>query len=151
MQPPNMTAYIQTGPSLTAQDELLFFDRAKKALENRDTYEDFLKLLNLYSRDVIDTKTLVGKVEEVFMGDGDLLAQFRELIDWDDQDAGIGIEWGPPGSVRTGPPEALSAMPVDDGLGPSYRRCPDSVSQNLSLILINLNTVAAGIAASLFW
>lgn len=123
-------AYMQPGAPLPPQDELLFFDRAKKVLENRETYDDFLKLLSLYSKDVIDTKTLVDKVEDVFQGDADLLAQFRELIDWDDQEGGGGgIEWGPPGSIRMGPPEALSAVPVDDGLGPSYRRCPDSVSR----------------------
>jgi paired amphipathic helix protein Sin3a len=82
---------------------------------------------------VIDTKTLVEKVEDVFMGDAELLAQFRDLLDWDEQEAAMGIEWGPPGSIRTGPPEALSAVPVDDGMGPSYRRCPESVSASLTL------------------
>lgn len=143
-------AYIQTGPPIPPQDELLFFDRAKQVLENRDTYDDFLKLLSLYSKDVIDTKTLVEKVEDVFMGDADLLAQFRELIDWDDQEVGGGIEWGPPGSIRTGPPEALSAVPVDDGLGPSYRRCPDSVSARLGFLSIWLLIFRLGIEISVF-
>ncbi|KAL4269176.1 Transcriptional regulatory protein Sin3-like protein [Pleurotus pulmonarius] len=106
----------------TSPDKLLFFDRAKKALENREIYEEFLKLLSLFSKDVIDSKTLIEHAQ-VFLGDGDLMAEFKELIGWD---AERGIENGPPGSIRTGPPEALSALPVDDGEGPSYRRLPDS-------------------------
>lgn len=108
----------------TSPDKLLFFDRAKKALENREIYEEFLKLLSLFSKDVIDSKTLIEHAQ-VFLGDGDLMVEFKELIGWD---AERGIENGPPGSIRTGPPEALSALPVDDGEGPSYRRLPDSVS-----------------------
>ncbi|KAG6849975.1 hypothetical protein H0H93_002977 [Arthromyces matolae] len=103
-------------------DKLLFFDRAKKSLESREIYEDFLKLLSLFSKEIIDSKTLIERAS-VFLGD-ELLAEFKDLIGWDERldDA----EKGPPGSIRTGPPEALSALPADDGEGPSYRRLPDS-------------------------
>ncbi|KAI6031526.1 hypothetical protein BKA83DRAFT_26748 [Pisolithus microcarpus] len=92
-------------------DELLFFERAKRTLESKDTYEEFLKLLNLYSKDIIDTKMLVD-LAQAFLGDGELLSQFKE--------------YGPPGSIRTGPPEPVSAQPAGEGEGPSYRRLPDS-------------------------
>ena len=108
----------------------MFFDRAKKFLEQREAYDDFLKLLNLYTKDILGIKDLVLKVDELFNGDMDLCTKFRLLIEWEDDRDGQGmgsIERGPPGSLRMGPPEALSAAPVDDGLGPSYRRCPDSV------------------------
>lgn len=108
-------------------DELLFFDRAKKALESRETYDEFLKLLTLFSKDIIDMKMLIERAQS-FLGSGDLLTQFKDLMGWDDR---IGSkEHGPPGSIRTGPPEALSALPTDDGQGPSYRRLPDSVSHS---------------------
>ena len=126
-----MAAYIPNGVPPAAQEELAFFDRAKKFLDQRDAYEDFLKLLNLYTKDILGIKDLVLKVDELFNGDPDLCTQFRLLIDWNDHRDGQGmgsIERGPQGSLRMGPPEALSAAPVDDGLGPSYRRCPDSVS-----------------------
>jgi len=106
-------------------DKLLFFDRAKKSLESREIYEDFLKLLDMFSKDIIDAKTLVGQTN-VFFGDGDLLAEFKDLIGWDESQDNP--EKGPPGSIRTGPPEALSALPADDGEGPSYRKLPESVS-----------------------
>jgi paired amphipathic helix protein Sin3a len=130
-----MTAYITNGVTPAAQEELAFFDRAKKFLDQREAYEDFLKLLNLYTKDILGIKDLLFKVDELFAGDLDLCTQFRVLIEWDDDRDGQGmgnVERGPPGSLRMGPPEALSAVPVDDGLGPSYRRCPDSVSILLS-------------------
>jgi paired amphipathic helix protein Sin3a len=70
-------------------------------------------------------------VDDLLGSDQVLCRQFRDLIEWDEDRDGQGmggVERGPPGSLRMGPPEALSAAPVDDGLGPSYRRCPDSVS-----------------------
>jgi paired amphipathic helix protein Sin3a len=120
-----MLSYGMAHLGSTSADKLLFFDRAKKALESREMYEDFLKLLSLFSKEIIDIKTLIERTH-VFLGDGDLLAEFKELIGWDDRQDNP--ENGPPGSIRTGPPEALSALPADDGEGPSYRRLPDSVS-----------------------
>ncbi|KAG6335085.1 hypothetical protein ID866_3994 [Astraeus odoratus] len=107
----------------TPPDELVFLERAKRALESKDMYEDFLKLLNLYSKDVIDSKTLVD-LARAFLGDGELLAQFKEATGYDDRQDNV--EYGPPGSIRTGPPEPVSALPADEGEGPSYRRLPDS-------------------------
>lgn len=126
-----MAAFIPNGFPPAAQEELAFFDRARKFLDHREAYEDFLKLLNLYTKDILGIKDLVIKVDDLFNNDSDLCSQFRALIEWDDDRDGQGmgsVEHGPPGSLRMGPPEALSAAPVDDGLGPSYRRCPDSVS-----------------------
>ncbi|KAF7327445.1 Histone deacetylase complex, SIN3 component [Mycena kentingensis (nom. inval.)] len=122
MAPPAMQFYQ---PLPAGTDKLLFFDRAKKALENRQIYEDFLKLLSLFSREVIDMKTLIDRTREAFFGDGELMDEFKELVGWDDNTD----EKGPPGSVRTGPPEALTALPLTDGEGPSYRRLPDSESR----------------------
>ena len=70
--------------------------------------------------------TVLVQTAEVFLGDGDLMAEFRELVGLDDRTGGA--ENVPPGSIRVGPPDAMSAMPADDGEGPSYRRLPDSVS-----------------------
>ncbi|KAG6919038.1 hypothetical protein DXG01_009748 [Tephrocybe rancida] len=106
----------------STDNKLLFFDRAKKSLESREMYEDFLKLLSLFSKEIIEAKTLIERAN-VFLGD-ELLTEFKDLIGWDERQDDV--ENGPPGSIRTGPPEALSALPADDGEGPSYRRLPDS-------------------------
>lgn len=110
---------------MTTPDELLFFDRAKKALESRETYDEFLKLLNLFSKDIIDAKFLIHSAH-IFLGDGDLFSQFKDLMNWDERLHSV--EYGPPGSIRTGPPDALSAERSDEGQGISYRRLPASVS-----------------------
>ncbi|KAI0308364.1 hypothetical protein B0F90DRAFT_164360 [Multifurca ochricompacta] len=112
------------GPS-SPQDELMFFERAKRSLEARDVYDDFLKLLNMYTRDIIDLKTLVVRAEK-FLADDVLLAQFKRLVNWDDR---IGnVNYGPPGSIRTGPHDAglPRPRPVDDVQSPSYRRLPET-------------------------
>lgn len=57
------------------------------------------------------------------------MSEFKELVGWDERQDNP--EMGPPGSIRTGPPEALSALPADDGQGPSYRRLPDNVRLDL--------------------
>jgi len=116
---------------MTTPEELLFFDRTKKALESGGTYEEFLKLLNLFAKDVIDNKTLIDRAE-IFLGDGDLMSQFKELMGWDDKHGNV--DFGPPGSIRTGPPDPYAAKAPDDGQGPSYRRQPESVSVLLVVV-----------------
>lgn len=110
-------------PGGTSAGKLLFFDRAKKSLEHREVYEEFLKLLNLFSKDIVDVQTLVERAQ-AFLGDGDLMVEFKDLIGWDDRDK---LEKGPPGSIRTAPPELPTALPADCGEGPSYRKLPPSV------------------------
>ncbi|KAJ6601223.1 histone deacetylase complex, SIN3 component [Mycena vulgaris] len=134
MPPPAMSSFQHQplmppplGLGTTSADKLLFFDRAKKALENRQMYEDFLKLLSLFSKEVIDMKTLIERTRDAFLGDGELMNEFKELVGWDE--SADSVEKGPPGSIRTGPPDALSALPADDGEGPSYRRLQDSESR----------------------
>ncbi|KAL1741018.1 hypothetical protein HDZ31DRAFT_46324 [Schizophyllum fasciatum] len=121
MQNLQHTIMLQDGR--TPEGKLMFFDHAKKALESREMYEDFLKMLTLFSKDILGVKDLIDRAK-VFLGDGDLLAEFKELLGYDDRRESI--EYGPPGSLRMGPPEALLAQPTDDGQGPSYRRLPDS-------------------------
>ncbi|EMD41871.1 hypothetical protein CERSUDRAFT_42152 [Gelatoporia subvermispora B] len=105
------------------QDEFAFFERARKALENSGTYDEFLKLLHLFSTDVLDLKALVERAE-IFLGDGDLMIQFKALVGWDDKHGNV--EYGPPGSIRTGAPDNYAPRAPDDNQGPSYRRLPES-------------------------
>ncbi|KAJ3571279.1 hypothetical protein NP233_g3851 [Leucocoprinus birnbaumii] len=64
-------------------DETHFFDRVKRALDNRDTYNEFLKVVNLFTQDYIDTARLV-KESKHFLGDGDLYRQFKDILGWDE-------------------------------------------------------------------
>lgn len=64
-------------------EELSFFDKVKKAIGNKQTYNEFLKFLNLYSQDIIDKDTLVERVDS-FLGDThqDLLNWFKQFVGW---------------------------------------------------------------------
>lgn len=58
-----------------AAEEFEFFEKVKKVLGNKQTYIEFLKVLNLFNQDIIDPKLLVEKVEP-------FLARVPELLDW---------------------------------------------------------------------
>lgn len=63
-------------PQSSLLEELGFFDKVKKAVGNKQTYNEFLKVLNLYSQDIIDKETLVARVDS-FLGD-----KFPDLLNW---------------------------------------------------------------------
>ena len=126
------------GGSMYAQNpqgEPAFFDRVKKTLENSGTYEEFLKLLNLFTRDIINIDSLMDRAD-VFL-DLELMRQFKELMGWEERYSTT--ENGPPGSLRTSAPDHMAAQFPDDGQGPSYRRLPESVSLTNSLNILALS------------
>ncbi|EKM61386.1 uncharacterized protein PHACADRAFT_134990 [Phanerochaete carnosa HHB-10118-sp] len=106
---------------MSQQDELLFFDKTKKTLESAGTYEDFLKLIQAFAKEVIDTHALI-QLSGPLLADGDLWQQFKELLGWDDKKGNV--EYGPPGSIRTSAPDPQAPTCPDDDEGPSYRRLP---------------------------
>lgn len=114
------------------QGELAFFDRVKKTLENGGTYEEFLKLLNLFTRDIINLDNLMDRAD-VFL-DPELMRQFKDLMGWEERYSGI--DNGPPGSLRTSAPDHMAPQFPDDGQGPSYRRLPETVSLTNSLNIL---------------
>ncbi|KAG0032703.1 Transcriptional regulatory protein sin3 [Podila clonocystis] len=67
-------------------EELAFFDKVKKALGNKQTYSEFLKLLNLFSQDILDRKLLVEKVETFLAPHKDLMDWFKAFVGWDGKD-----------------------------------------------------------------
>ncbi|PWN17764.1 hypothetical protein BCV69DRAFT_285648 [Microstroma glucosiphilum] len=85
--PSNMvSAGIPLGPAyapLATLDEVAFFDRVKKHIDDRNAYLDFLKLLNLYTQDVIDVRTLVDKAAAFIGGHRDLFATFKSLCGYE--------------------------------------------------------------------
>lgn len=74
------------GPTSSLLEELGFFDKVKRAIGNKQTYNEFLKMLNLYSQDIIDKDTLVERVDS-FLGDNhpDLLSWFKQFVGWEEK------------------------------------------------------------------
>ena len=56
-------------------EELEFFEKVKKITGNKSTYNEFLKILNLFSQEIIDARTLVERVSP-------FLDRSPELLDW---------------------------------------------------------------------
>ncbi|KAI0074966.1 hypothetical protein K474DRAFT_1773588 [Panus rudis PR-1116 ss-1] len=86
-QPPNQAPIvIQHHPSTSSNvnDESHFFDRVKRALDNRETYNEFLKLVNLFTQDIIDVYRLVHDARN-FLGDSELMAQFKDILGFDER------------------------------------------------------------------
>lgn len=123
-------AYLTThrAPPLVQPEEFGFFDRVKKFLDDRAAYTEFLKLLNLFTQEIIDLPTLLNK-SLLFIGSSEeLFTQFKSLVGWDPAKDGRveGEDWiidNEP--VLDRPPVLLHLM---KSYGPSYRRLPDSVS-----------------------
>lgn len=98
---------------------MAFFDRARQIIDNRDVYNEFLKLINLFTQGFIDMRRLVEQ-SRTFLGD-ELLSQFKEILGWD-ASWESGAQGLPEGMER------LSKERLSIRHGPSYRRLPASVS-----------------------
>ncbi len=100
----------------TSQEELAFFDRAKKQIGNRASYAEFLKLLNLYTQDLIDKFTLGDRVGAFIGGSPELMSWFKSFLHIEEQEEVIEARARPdPGRVNLAHCRAM---------GPSYRHLP---------------------------
>ena len=69
----------------TPIEEFEFFDKVRKLISNKQVYQEFLKVLNLYSQDIIDRKTLVERVH-LFIGKShDLFSWFKKFVDYEEK------------------------------------------------------------------
>lgn len=139
------TASVSQGPPPTSQmtnEERLFFDRVADFIDDKFTYYEFLKLLNLYTQDIIDLPTLVSRAW-LFIGSApDLWLDFRHLVGWQDGSSvnGRTIENGEwiveniPAVERKGPDLSKA-----ESAGPSYRKLPPSV--RISLLKTELKKI----------
>lgn len=115
---------------LIPADEIHFFERVKRALDNRETYNEFLKVVNLFTQDYIDTARLV-KESKHFLGDGDLYRQFKDILGWDELKereylmAEFQNNWTQPTPVHV--PRRVSRINPSVKYG-SYRRLSGNVS-----------------------
>jgi len=102
-------------------EELAFFDKVKKALGNKQTYSEFLKLLNLFSQDILDRKLLVERVETFLAPHKDLMDWFKTFVGWDGKDEII---------ENVAAPRHKVDLSTCRRYGESYRLLPKNVSEN---------------------
>ncbi|GAA5935960.1 uncharacterized protein JCM15063_001860 [Sporobolomyces koalae] len=132
-------------PVASAPD-LAFFQRVKAHAKDQAVYFEFLKLVNLYTQELIDLTALVARAWLFLHQDEQLWEEFRELVGWTEGDA-----LGDPGrriEVINGK-RVVENVPRLDGegwrksqldagkdwktYGPSYRKLPkEEISLNCS-------------------
>lgn len=106
--------------SAATSEELAFFDRVKKYIANKSTMNEFLKLCNLFSQDLIDRNVLVHKVSNFIGGNPDLMNWFKAFVSYEGGDEVI--------DNKPKAPTSRVALSNCRGLGPSYRLLPKRVS-----------------------
>ncbi|KAJ3014687.1 Transcriptional regulatory protein sin3 [Thoreauomyces humboldtii] len=67
-------------------EELEFFDKCKKIINNKTTYNEFLKILNLFSQEIIEAKILVERVEPFLSRAPDLFEWFKRFVKYEDDE-----------------------------------------------------------------
>lgn len=60
--------------------EITFFDKSKRFIANKQTYNEFLKVLNLFSQRIIDKDLLVERVEGFLGGNRELMNWFKDFV-----------------------------------------------------------------------
>lgn len=98
-------------------DELGFFDRAKKHINNRVAFTEFLKLCNLFAHRLIDRATLVNKAASFLGSNTELMSWFTSFV-MSGEPAQIEI------MNRPKPPVEKVSLSNCRGYGPSYRLLP---------------------------
>jgi paired amphipathic helix protein Sin3a len=96
------------------QDELAFFDRVKKFIGNKNTMNEFLKLCNLFSQDLIDKSLLIYRAQAFIGGNQELFAWFKKFMGDDEE------------QQKSRPKIVNSRVSLSNcrSLGPSYRLLP---------------------------
>lgn len=67
-------------------DELNFFDRVKKYMNNRQHFSEFLKLCNLYSQDLVDKNLLAFRASNFIGNNPELYNWFKDFLGYDGKD-----------------------------------------------------------------
>ncbi|KAM3555249.1 hypothetical protein MY1884_005700 [Beauveria asiatica] len=100
----------------TSMEEIAFFEKVKKYLSNRSSMNEFLKLCNLFSQNVIDRNTLFHKGAVFINSNPDLMAFWKAFVGFDTQDVMI--------DNRPAAPTDKISLSNCRGYGPSYRLLP---------------------------
>ena len=114
---PALPEPMQPATSTVANtEELQFFDRVKKHLNNKAQMNEFLKICNLYSQDLLDRDSLVSRIERFIGSDHALFTWFKNFLGY--TGANMVIENKP------APPIGRITLANCRAYGPSYRFLP---------------------------
>ncbi|KAI9808396.1 MAG: Transcriptional regulatory protein sin3 [Phylliscum demangeonii] len=97
-------------------EEIAFFDRVKKFIGNKQTFNEFLKLCNLFTQDLIDRAILVYRASSFIGGNPELITWFQRFVGHNGSDEVI--------ENKPKPPANRVNLANCRGYGPSYRLLP---------------------------
>ena len=99
-----------------SQEEIAFFDRVRKFIANKQTFNEFLKLCNLFAQDLIDKNVLIQKASNFFGGNPDLMGWFKNFVLYNGRDE----------VIQNKPIQSETKVVLSNcrALGPSYRLLP---------------------------
>ena len=100
------------------QDEFAFFDRVRKVVGNKGSYTEFLKLVNLFTQDLIDKHVMFDRLDRFIGSHPDLLNWFATFIGIQPQEEVMEPKVDAPDTGRVN-------LSYCRALGPSYRKLPD--------------------------
>ncbi|KAF8527835.1 hypothetical protein BU17DRAFT_73529 [Hysterangium stoloniferum] len=109
-------------PEAQTIDDATFFERVRQFLDNRETYDEFLKLLNLFTQGLVDLRALVMQANS-FLADSDLMGQFKEIVGWEEKER-RDMENSSPNAPKVVQRPSKADLTVR--YGPSYRKLPPS-------------------------
>ncbi|RIA87755.1 hypothetical protein C1645_776535 [Glomus cerebriforme] len=98
-----------------SSEELMFFEKVKKYIANKHSYNEFLKLINLYSQQILDTYSLVKKVQNFIGQNTELFEWFKQFVKYDEKDEIV------QNTANSRPRVDLEGC---ISYGPSYRQLP---------------------------
>ncbi|GAA5825533.1 hypothetical protein JCM3770_004316 [Rhodotorula araucariae] len=151
--PPPPPQPLLAPKAVASAPDVAFFQRVKLHCKDQQTYHEFLKLVNLYSQDLIDLTALVARAWLFLHQAPALWAEFRDMVGWTQPDpAGPDGVLGDPGKrveLDALGRRVIENVPRLDGprwrkakgdagkgwetYGPSYRRLPATeISLNCS-------------------
>jgi paired amphipathic helix protein Sin3a len=116
-------------PTFSAE-EAEFFQKVKTYIGNKATYNAFLKVLNLFSQQIVDQNILVSRVESFIGGHAELFDWFKQLVGYEeDEDEEDNLKAPRPSNNNNyHPPPSDESV----GCGPSYRRIANKAWQDRS-------------------
>ncbi|KAL9551529.1 hypothetical protein MBANPS3_004226 [Mucor bainieri] len=103
-------------PSISTE-EVDLFDRIKMHIGNKPSYEEFLKLLNLYTQEIVDIDTLVAQVKGFLGNSKELMDAFKYVIGYEPTAPAIERP-----AVSAAKPDLNKCDAVEES--PSYRVVP---------------------------
>jgi paired amphipathic helix protein Sin3a len=77
---------LEKPEKLTSAEELDFFDKCKRVIGNKTTYNEFLKILNLFTQEIIEAKVLIERVEPFLARSPELFDWFKRFVKYEDDD-----------------------------------------------------------------